>query len=460
MKEQNKYIITLILFLLISNVLHAQKMMSLEECREQAIVYNKQLKKATYQINEAEAQVKAAKTAYLPSISADANYMRLFDMDDVSTPGGFLPTAESEAAALNGEFSGLSDVWMPGTNIELGNMSVFYGGLSVSQPLYAGGKIIASNKMAGAGLDIANLSYDLKYGDVIELTDKAFWSIAMVEANIGLANKYIEMLADLEETMIAMYELGLQPASERLRVSVQKNEADLQLMIIKNNLKIAKMNLNQILGNALEDSIHIVYDSLANLQLIDLSNGSSLAMMNRNELYILKKQVEISEYDKNIIAADYLPQLGVGFQYMGNYVDNFREELTFTPILAAQLTIPIFQWGQGHHRRKAAEFKIRQNETELSRTTDLINLEVAQVKVRVEEAYEVILIAKKNIIEAEESLSETKSSFDVGLNSTTDLLNAQGDWLNARAHHILAIAQYKILETSWEKVTGQLAPIK
>lgn len=458
MKKKHNYIIVLILIIAFSGSVSAQKVLTIEECRTQAIDFNKQLKKANFQKQEAEAQQKAARTAYLPAIGADINLMQLIDMEGISTSGNFLPTAESAEAAERGEFTGLSDVWMPGMSLELGNMSVIYGGLTLSQPIYAGGKIVAANNMADAGLEMAGMAYNLKYSEIIELTDKAFWNVAMVTANIKLAEKYIEMLVETEDMMIAMYEVGLQPASEKLKVSVQKNEAELRLMMAKNGLRIAKMNLNQVLGFDLKTVINISYDSVSNIRLIDLTNGTTMAEANRNELKLLEKKVELATLDRKMIAGDYLPQLGVGIQYTSAYAKDYREKIQFSPIVAAQLTIPIFQWGQGQKKKKAAYYKIKQNEMELSRSTDLVNLEVNNTEVRVEEAYEAIIIARKNIGAAEESLDETKSSFEVGLNSTTDLLNAQAQWLNAKVQEIQAVARYKVLETTWKRVTGRLVP--
>ncbi len=448
------------MLLLMVGSVSAQQVLTLKECRKQAIDHNKQLKKARFQTDEAKEQVKAARTNYLPALSAEANLMQLISNEKINTNGSFLPTAESEEAAQKGEFTGMSDVWMPGMSLEMNNTSIIYGGLSVTQPVYAGGKINTGNKMADAGLEIAGMSYDLKYSEIIELTDQAFWNVAMVEANIDLANKYIEMLTELEDLTTSMYDLGLQPASEKLKVNVQKNEAELQLMIAKNGLRIAKMNLNQILGNKLQKDIVIKYDSLSSFTLMDLSNGTSMAEHNRNELKILEKQIQLAELDKKMIMGDYLPELGVGIQYTGIYVKDFKDDITFNPMVAAQLTIPIFQWGQGRHKQKAAQLKIKQNQTEFNRTNDLINLEVMSTKVKVEEAFEAIIIAEKNIEAAEENLSETRLSYEVGLNSTTDLLNAQTTWLNAKAQQIKALAQYKVLETSWKKVTGKLNSIE
>lgn len=441
-----------VVFLSLQN-LSAQQSLSLEQCRQEAFVYNKELKKAALQKEEAEENLKIAKTAFLPAISADANLMQLMNMDDITMPGGFLPTADNATDAANGIYTGISDVYSPGLSIELDNTSVIYGGLSLVQPIYVGGKIRYTNQQAKSAIDITEYSYRLKYSELIELTDQAFWNVAMVEANIEVAENYITMLKELEEQMNDMYEVGLQPASERLKVSVQKNEAELQLLIAKNGLKISKMYLKQIIGRPLEEDIIIEYGEL-DTQLFNLNNGIGLALENRNELKIMGEQVELSELNKKIALSDYLPQLGLSAQYTGTYITEFQEDLSFSPLIAAQLSIPVFQWGQGFHKQKAAQIRIHQAETELSHTTDLIKLEVLQAQVKVEEAFEAIIIAKKNIAEAEESLDEAKASFEVGLNTTTDLLNSQADWQKAKSQHIQALAQFKVLETTWQRVTG------
>jgi len=457
MKQKIKYIVaTVVLTATILGNSFAQKVMTLEECRSQAVEFNKELKNAALQNKEAQVNQKVARTAYLPSVSGTMSLMNRPNMGPISIPGYFLPTADSEEDALAGNYSGTSDVWKPGTNIDIKNLTLINSGLSVQQPVYVGGKIRYSNKQADAGVEIADYALNLKYSEVIENTDAAFWTVATVEENIKIAEEYIKMLTELEDQMTAMHEVGLQPASEKLRVSVQKNEAELNLLKAKNGLKVAKMYLNQTLGQPLETDIHITYDALSNIKLIDLENGIAQAASNRNELKILEKQREISELDAKITRADYLPTVGVSVQYSNYWVKDLYEEVDFQPMLGAQVSIPIFQWGQGKKKQRAAQLKIEQAQTQLDNTNDLINLEVMKVKIQLEEAYESILLAKNNVAETGESLDETRASFDVGLNTTTDLLNAQAQWQESKAQLAQAVAQFKTLETSWERVTGNL----
>lgn len=454
--KNTKYILSILLVLASIVGINSQTIMTLEDCRKQAVESNKDIKKAFYQKEEAKAYQKVAKTAYYPSLHAEANYIQLFGIDDINLPGGFLPTAESLEAAQSGQFSGVSNVYSPGMNMELGDLSVLYGGLNLTVPIYTGGKIKYSNKQAELGVEMTEQNYQFNYSQVIEKTDKAFWNVAMIEANIKLVEKYIVMLTELEEQMSEMHKLGLKPASEKLRVSVQKNEAELNLIKAKNGLKIAKMYLNQVLGQDLNTDVQINYDENVDIKMFELSGGLESAQANRSELKIMEKQISMLEYDKKITQADYLPQIGVSAQYTSSYISNIKEDLTFNPMLAAQIKIPLFKWGQGKHKQRAASYKIQQAQTSLENTNELISLEVLQVKVKLEESYQAILLAQKSIKEAEESLEETKASFDVGLNTTTELLNAQADWQKANAELISAKAQFKILSTTWDKVTGKL----
>lgn len=454
----NYKIIILSLLMFGTQAINAQQMLSIKECRRKAVEYNKELKIAYYQKQEALSNKEAAKTAYLPSVTASAQLMYLPGLDGISIPGGFLNTAISEEAAKNGEFSGLSNVWSPGMNLDLGNLTVITGGVSLTQAVYAGGKIKYMNKQAEAGVAIYTHALNLKYSEIIEQTDQAYWSVISIEANVKLVEKYIAMLTELEEQMIDMYNVGLTPASEKLKVSVQKNEAELNLLKANNYLKLSKMRLNHLIGQDLNLDFQIANTLDLNASLYDLSYGERSALDNRKELKILSKQLEISEYDKKLAMAVYLPQFGVSASYSANYIKDITGDMTFNPIFAGQLSIPIFQWGQGKHKQKAAKYKIDQSRTELENTNELIKLEVQQVKVKIVEGYESIIIAKKNIKEAEESLEETKVSFDVGLNNTTDLLNAQAIWQSANAQLINSLAQYEVLHTTWLKVTGNLNP--
>ncbi|WP_430811034.1 MULTISPECIES: TolC family protein [unclassified Carboxylicivirga] len=443
-----KYSIILISFL-IGLSATAQQKVSLAESRQMALDFNKSLKSAKLKHYEAEAQQKEARTAYLPKIGASASGMFLPSMDDIVIPQMGLPVVDA-GGNQTGDMIGF-----PGMTIGTEKLKFYNGQVSAQVPIYLGGKIRYANKMADKGVEIAGQAYQLKTDEVIFNTDNAYWRLVAFKEQLKVAYKYYEMLDSLEQQMKDMYELGLTPKSEQLIVTVQKNEAQLNLMKAENALKIMKMNLCQITGLDINTDIE-VSDSLSmNPELIAMSNGAGLAMANRNDLKILDGQVAISEFQKKSAMSAYKPQIGGQMSYGYMEAPDVFDGQTSTQI-AASVSIPIIHWREKKHKKDAAKLRIQQARLELDETKEFVQLEVQQYIIQVREAYESIILAKKNKEEAIESLEEVTASFEAGLNTTTDLLNAQASWLSANAELLNALAGYEVAKTAYMKGTGQL----
>ncbi len=429
-----------------SSTSFSQKTLSLEETRNLALEFNKTLKISSQQKIAAESQKKAAFTNYLPKIEASGNAMYFPTMEDQEIPAMTLPSASDPSTA--------SDALFPGLKLETENLSVITGGVNLVQPIYAGGKIRLANKMTGKGVEIAEQAYQLKEAEVIAQTDEAYWNLAAIKEKVKLAEKYVLMLDSLEGTLNDSYELGLAPKSEKLKVTVNKNDAELKLLRARNAYRIMQMNLCRIIGLPLNTAIEITDQANEDPILPDFQDATNQALNNRQELQILDGKKTISEYQKQLANADFLPQLGAQVGYQHYKIADLINEGNLT--VAASLTIPIFHWNERKHKSSEAKANLNQAMLELSNTQDLIQLEVQQAQIQLQEGYEYVLLSQKNKLEAKESLEETTVSFEVGLNTTTDLLNAQASWQDAVAQEIEALAQFEILKTKYKKVIGLL----
>ncbi|WP_053404925.1 TolC family protein [Persicobacter sp. CCB-QB2] len=443
--------------LVTSTAVKAQTYVSLEDCREQAVAYNKDLKKAALQIAEAESNLKVAKKAYLPSIEASATAMHIPNLNaELNMPGGFLPTAESLEAAQAGNFSGMSDVYSPGMSMTMDKMSLVAADVSLIQPIYTGGKINAINKQAKIGQEISQENYQLTYSDIIVKTDQAYWNVIAARDGVALSKSYLEMLTDLEEQMADMQEVGLLPASEKLRVSVQKNQAELNVVKAENGLTLATMFLNQLMGAKLKQETVPTDELNATVAKMDLNDGLTYGLSNRQELKMMDKQVEISKLQEQVVRADYLPQAGVSAAYMYAYATDVAEDLAPIALLSGQVNIPVFHWGERKQKMRVAKLQTEQHQTDYEQAFDMITLEIQQKSLALEEAYTAIQIAKKGVAQAKEAMEETQYSFEADLNTTTDLLNAKAEYQNAQYQLIGALIDYETQKTDWAKTTGTL----
>ncbi|TRX65928.1 TolC family protein [Carboxylicivirga sp. M1479] len=435
--------------LLISMGSFAQQKITLNQSRQMALDYNKSLKSAKLKHYEAEAQRKEARTAYLPNIDGTASLTYLPSMDEISIPGFQLPVMDAGGNPTD------HTVGFPGMDIGTEKLQYYNGQVAMQVPIYMGGQIRYANQMADKGVEMAGQAYQLQTDDVVYNTDNAYWHLVAFKEQLKVAYKYYEMLDSLELQMKDMYDLGLTPKSEQLIVTVQKNEAQLNLMKAENAYRIMKMNLCQIIGIDLNSDVELVDTLLLEPKLMIMENGVQQALVNRNELKMLDGQVSISELQKKSSLSMYKPQLGAQLSYGYMEIPNLVDGQTLTQA-SAQLSIPIVHWREKKHKKEAAQLRVQQAQLQLDETKDFVQLEVQQYMIRVNEAYEAILLANKNKDEAIESLDEVTASFDAGLNTTTDVLNAQASWLSANADLLNALAGYEVAKIAYLKGIGAL----
>lgn len=147
-----RYILGGILWLGFLTQLPAQHILSLTQadCRELALLRNEELQKATNALQQAELDQKIAFSSYLPKF-------------DGMVSGSYM----------------FPDVEMTGMELQIHGM--YLAGISMTQPLYAGGKIRAGNKLAQIGRESAAESRRKTRMEVIAEADKAYWNYIAVQ---------------------------------------------------------------------------------------------------------------------------------------------------------------------------------------------------------------------------------------------------------------------------------------
>lgn len=457
MKFLNNKIYTLFVLLLVSFWGVGQETLSLEESRKLALEYNQRIKIADELISESQSNVKFAFTHFLPNLSAEGNYNYLHDIDDISFSGFFLQTANSLDEAMLGNFTGTSDVYFPGLEMEMGNIDYYTANLIVSQPIYAGGKVRSNYNMAKMSSDLSLFNRKLEASEVILETDEAYWNLVSVNERVKVAEKYVEMLKQLVTDLKNAFDLELTTKNELLKAQVQLNQAKLDLFRIRNARVLSNMALCQVIGKDLKTEI-VASDTIILVQNRDIeSNFIHKAMQQRPEILMLGKQIEIDKQEEKSTLADYLPQLGIGASYgYTSKIDNLMDSRQNLSVQAS-LSVPIFHWNERKHRVAAKKYQTRQRELQLDRTKDLISLEVQQAYFNLQEAYQQKELAEISMVQAEENVSITRNSFYEGLANATEMLDAQAFWQQAHTELIDAKINYKLKESGFLKSIGELA---
>ncbi len=487
-------LIGLIVGLVLATSASAQSVLSLDSCRALAIANNKNLKISNEKINAAHYQQKAAFTNYLPKISAMGTYMRnqkefslLNDNQKAALSGlgstlqggvqaGIQGAIQANPALMGNELfmqlvnalsstdlasplnkvgSGIADAFRTDTR------NLYAGAITLTQPLYMGGKIIAYNKITKYAEELAHTQHDSGMQDIILSTDQAYWQVVSLVNKKNLAESFLKLLQKLDSDVDKMIAEGVATKADGLSVKVKVNEAEMTLTKVKDGLSLSRMLLCQLCGLDLTTAIQLTDERLENLEVIHTEPLINLEEVynNRPELKSLELASKIYDQKVNVTRSGHLPTLAL----TGNYVvtnpsvfNGFENKFKGMFNVGVVLQIPICQWGEGIYKTRAAKAEARIARYQLEDAREKIALQVNQSAFKVNEAAKKLVMAEKNMEKANENLRYATLGFQEGMIPPSNVLEAHTAWLSAQSEKIDAQIDVKLTEIYLKKATGTL----
>lgn len=465
----------------------AQSFLSLDSCRALALANNKDLLISNEKINAAHYQHKAAFTNYLPSFSATGTYMRnqkefsLLNNDQKAALSGLgtnlagpLQQAAGIIAQLHPEIA--SQIPALGASLtsafnEAGSSlvdalrtdtrNVYAGAITLTQPLYMGGKIRAYNKITKYAEELAQQQHQGGMQEVIMSTDQAYWQVISLVNKKKLAEGYLKLLQQLDSDVEKMIAEGVATKADGLSVRVKVNEAEMTLTKVEDGLSLARMLLCQLCGIDLSSPITLADENMEDIPLLtpETHFDMSTAYANRPEIRSLELATQIYKQKINVTRAEHLPSIAL----MGNYMvtnpsvfNSFENKFKGMWNVGVMVQIPIWHWGEGIYKTKAAKAEARIAQYQLQDAREKIELQVNQSAFKVKEASKKLVMATKNMEKADENLRYATLGFKEGVIATSNVLEAQTAWLSAQSEKIDAQIDVKLTEIYLKKSLGTL----
>lgn len=486
-----KRIFGFILFIGVSVGGSAQNMLTLDSCRAMALKNNKELRISAEKINVAHYEKKAAFTNYLPKIAAMGTYMRTqkeisllsndqkgalsnigtvaqgslqetFQQLAASSPelGALLqplaPLIPGIGSKLNGIGQGLVDALHTDTR------NMYAGAVTLTQPIFMGGKIVAYNKITQYAEQLAKSQHATGMQDIILSTDQAYWQVISLINKKKLAESYLKLVQQLDGDVDKMITEGVATKADGLSVKVKVNEAEMKLTQVEDGLSLSKMVLCQLCGIPLDEEIQLADENVENLLVADeiqVADNVATALANREELRSLNLATKIYAQKVNVTRADFLPTVALTANYMvtnPSLVNGFENKFRGMWAVGALVKIPIWNWGEGMYKVKAAKAEANIARYQLSDVKEKVELQVNQATFKVNEAGKKLAMATKNMEKAEENLRYAKLGFSEGVIPTSNVLEAQTAWLSAQSDKIDAQIDVKLTQVYLRKSMGTL----
>lgn len=480
-----------ICFVLLAGIISmssAQTMLSLDSCRALALRNNKELKIAQEKIKAAHYEKKAAFTNYLPNFSATGTYMRNQrevsllsneQKEGLSTMGSTLQpqfqATMQQIAAANPDLGQLLaplaalDIASPlnamGTSLtdalRTDTRNMYAGAVTLTQPIYMGGKIRAYNKITNYAEKLSMAQHETNVQEVILSTDEAYWQVISLVHKKQLAESFLQLVQKLDSDIEKMIREGVATKADGLSVKVKVNEAEMTLTKVNDGLSLAKMVLCQLCGIDITTPIQLTDENLENLPMpyTNVEKHVETAYENRPEIRGLELATDIYKQKINVVRSEYLPSVAL----LGNYIvsnpsvmNGFEKKFKGMWNVGVMVSIPIFHWGEGSYKVKAAKADARAAQLQLDEVKEKIELQVNQSSFKVNEAAKKLAMAEKNLDKADENLRYANLGFREGVIPTSNVLEAQTAWLSAQSEKIDAQIDVKLTDVYLKKSLGIL----
>ena len=412
--------------------------LSLDDCRQEALEHNLQLKNSRLDFEAARQLRREAFTKYFPQVSAEGMIFQaqegLAQVDlEVS-----LPLPIPNLAPLN----------LP---LSLGKRGLVTGVVAV-QPVFAGLKIVNGNKLARLGEEVSLLKLEKTQKEITEQTDTYFWQVISLRENLLTLDAVDRQLEEIYRQAELSVKAGLVTRNDLLRVELRRQEIASMRLKVENGLHISLMLLAQHLGRDWHgfDVVNPGFASPADPQTYYVAIEEALDL--RAEYQMAQKNVEAQKYQKRMERGKNLPTVGVGAGYM-HY--NITEKDINNGMVFAQVSLPISQWWGGSHAVRRARIREEQAANDLLHAEEMLKIEIEKTWSDLLLAYQQIEIANRSVASATENLRQLRNYYSVGTASLTELLDAESIYTRSKADHTSACAAYQTALAGYMRVTGR-----
>lgn len=457
-----KRTILLLTFVVTVSCMHAQRMLTLEECRNLAIQNNKELQISGEKIKMADNEKKAAFTKYFPQLSANGAYMwnqkdiNLLDMGALSSSLSSSLGGLAQLPMIQHLMSGVNDMQ------HLDVQNIWVGNVSLVQPVFMGGKIVNYNQITKFAKQLAESMNNLQLQDLIYKTDETYWQVISLVNKKKLADAYVDLLRKMDSDVTAMIYEGVATEADGLSVKVKLNEAEMAQTKVENGLALTRMLLAQICGLSLEEDLSLADEKLDNFPVETTQASADLneAFMNRNELRSLDLATKIYKRKERIALAEMLPNVALAANYFvtnPNVFNGFKNDFAGMFNVGVMVKVPLSGWWEGTYRRNSAKAETRIKTLEWQDAREKIELQVNQSVYKVNEAGKKLIASSRNMENAEENLRRANFGFKEGVIPALNLMEAQTAWVSARSSLIDAQIEVKLTEVYLSKALGKLS---
>jgi len=402
--------------------------LTLQEAIEIALKKNKEILITKEKLKEAEQSIRIARAGYFPSLDLSGNYTHLSEVPSIELP----PPLGGETFAMGGQDS-------------------YSFTLSLSQPLYASGRINLGYEQAKLNYQKAKEELTCKENEIIFEVKKSFYSALLTKENLHLVEESLEQAQRHLNIVESLYQTGRVSKFDLLRAKVKVSNLKPEVIQAKNALYLSIEELANLLSLS-TSSIELKGEFKFEPTEVRLEEAVEKTLSYNSDLKSLELQEKIGEIFFRLSRLANMPSLSFVGNYQFNNPPEGKNEWEKDWNINLILSVHLFDAGKSQAVASQRESQLKEINLSLEQLKDGIILQVKSAFWNMETAKESILAQRENIGQAKEALSIAESRYKNGTITNLEVLDTQLALTRAKVGYLKALYDYNIAKITLEKI--------
>jgi len=431
---RTKTILLLLPAFLITGWVHSQEKLSLslDQAREYALQYNKQVENAALAVDMAQKRINESISAFLPQADLTMDY--------------------SNYMGAEMEFSFSEDT--PPMSVPFKPTSNAY--FTVSQMIFSGNFIVGL-QMVQIYKEISGTNYLKTEQNIIENTTKSYQSALVTELSMDIIDENLVNTRQIYENTKAMVSVGM---AEKLDL----DQFEVQMSLLENAKKTAERQ-KELAYNLLRFQLGVSVDTpieltdsldyfLDNFDLTGMANPS-FNLNNNLDYQVMQKQERLSMKQVEMQKTNYLPVISGYYRFTGKIMQS-DFDLTPKNVIGLNLSFPILSSGMRNSQVNQAKLQYETVKNNKSLLEDQLLLQEKQLRFNLDNAIEQYLIRKNNVDVTYRIYKNYQFKYEQGVASSLDLSTSNNNYLQAESDYLLSILTMLDAQVALQKLLNTL----
>jgi TolC family type I secretion outer membrane protein len=411
--------------------------MTLQDCVSKALAENPNVLDAKEMLSQAGSGVREARAGYLPNLTLAGSYNFMEETQTVGIPDPVTGQTQDFKLDFTRDY-------------------VFQ--LFASQPLYTGGRVASSYRIAKHSLGMMETDLMRVKSEVALEVVEAFYGLLLAREAVGVAEEAVETAEEFLRVVNARYKTGEASSFEVMRAEVEVSNLKPVLITAKNAVALSELALKKSMGVSQNTEIEFVGSFGDPAFGLTLDQAIEAGLRARPEIEVVGYQKRIAEASLGLAKSGRMPSLSLDFNY-----DVRTDEITFdsdeledTYAGYLTLSLPLFDGLRTKSQISAAMSELRQADISRRNLEDGIELEVRAAFLEIEAARERLRSQEKNVEMAEEGLEIANERYLQGYATNLEVLDSQLALNTARQNQLQAIHDLNLAIAKMKKAMGTL----